>query len=126
MTFTIARTNINLGAASARELNTNVTGRAKAVYAQACAFPIVHAKARQPQATVANDAGTEKWCGLNIFELVGYRIGERGWRDRIFRISTINTPAGKQRLFAQVFATGETIRAFATRAIKPRYTDSIA
>src|ERR1044072_3381400 len=99
MTFAIPRADINLCAARARELNTNVAGCAKAVYAQTCAFPFT--KPRQAQTAMANYAGAKQWRCLNVFEIIRYVIGKRGWRNSIFRISTIHTPAGKQRLFAK-------------------------
>src|SRR5262249_11494274 len=125
MTLTIARAHVNFCAARARELNANVAGCAKAIDAEPCSTPVVSVQSRQAQTAIADYPGAKQWRGLNVFETARYLVRKRSRRDSVFRISTIDSPTRKERLFTKVFASGNTILTFATRAIEPRYTDSI-
>jgi hypothetical protein len=124
--LSIPRANVHFCTTSARELNTNMSGRAKTIDTEARSDPFVFAQTRQAKAAIADYAGAQKRRRLHVFEIVGYSVGEGRRNNSVFRISAIHTPAGEESVFAEVFATRQTILALSTRAVQPRNANAIS
>src|SRR5687768_15032133 len=101
MSFTIASANVDFRSTCARKLNTHMTRSAKSVQAKPRTFPFISTESRQPQASVADDTGAEKWRSLNIVKVVWQMVSESGRSGGVFCITTIYGPSREQGFFAK-------------------------
>jgi hypothetical protein len=53
-------------------------------------------------------------------------VSERGGRDRVFGVTTIDRPTGELRSLAEILSLGQAKLAHATSAIEPGHTYSIS
>ena len=89
----IARADVDLGAAAARQLQRHVTGGAEAVDAQARAGPV--ADPGQAQRAVADDPRAQQRRGRAIAEAVGQRVDEVGARGAQLGVAAVDGPPGE-------------------------------
>src|SRR6266545_8129610 len=125
MPFLITRANVDFGAARPRDLNYDMTGRAKAVNPQTRAFPICLLDAGQTQRAIADDPCTQQGRRLQIIKAIGQFVCERCRRDRVLGIAAVNRPARELRALAEILATGSAEVALTASLVKPGDSHSL-
>lgn len=80
----------------------------------------------EPQGAIADDAGTQEGCGVEVVERVGEQMGEGGGNGHIFGIAAVDIQAGPKGLFAEVFEAACAERAGSAGFPQPGDTDAVA
>src|SRR5215471_17211715 len=124
----ISGRDVYLCSTGSRQLNGDVTRRAKPIEPKPRAAPPVLSfiQIGETQSAIADDTGAQQRRRLNVLETVRQAIDKSGGRNGVFRVTAVDGPAGELRRVAEILATPATEFADAAGAMQPGYPDSIA